>query len=34
MRAPSDGMVLDLHSLYTGAVITKGKVLLHWFQQV
>ena len=25
VRAPSDGMVLDLHSLYTGAVITKGK---------
>ena len=25
VRAPSDGMVLDLHSLYAGAVITKGK---------
>ena len=25
VRAPSDGMVLDLHSLYSGAVITKGK---------
>ena len=25
VRAPSDGMVLDLHSLYPGAVISKGK---------
>ena len=25
VRAPSDGMVLTLHSLYSGAVITKGK---------
>ncbi len=25
VRAPSDGMILDLHSLYPGAVITKGK---------
>ena len=25
VRAPSDGMVLTLHSLYAGAVITKGK---------
>ena len=25
VRAPSDGMILDLHSLYPGAVITPGK---------
>ena len=25
VRAPSDGMILNLHSLYSGAVITKGK---------
>lgn len=25
VRAPSNGMILDLHSLYPGAVITKGK---------
>ncbi len=25
VRAPSDGMILDLHSLYPGAVITQGK---------
>ena len=25
VRAPSDGMILNLHSLYPGAVITKGK---------
>ncbi len=25
VRAPSDGMVLDLHSLYSGAVISQGK---------
>ncbi len=25
VRAPSKGMILDLHSLYPGAVITKGK---------
>ena len=29
VRAPSDGMILNLHSLYPGAVIPKGKVLLH-----
>ena len=25
VRAPSDGMILDLHSLYPGAVISQGK---------
>ena len=25
VRAPADGMVLTLHSLYSGAVISKGK---------
>ena len=25
VRAPADGMILDLHSLYSGAVISKGK---------
>ena len=34
VRAPSDGMVLDLHSLYPGAVISKGKSVVTLFQQV
>ena len=33
VRAPSDGMVLDLHSLYPGAVISKVKALSRLFQQ-